>query len=89
MQDSYSSDMIHKVYELIEYGSSILTLETGDVIAAGSPAGAGMSRSVRAEQIFLKPGDKIVATIEGIGTMTHDVKGEGGSMGGPTSSRKE
>jgi 2-keto-4-pentenoate hydratase/2-oxohepta-3-ene-1,7-dioic acid hydratase in catechol pathway len=89
MQDAHSSDMIHNVYELIEYGSTILTLEAGDVLAGGSPAGTGMSRSVRAEQIFLKPGDKIVATIEGIGTMTHDVKGEGGSMGGPTSSRKE
>jgi 2-keto-4-pentenoate hydratase/2-oxohepta-3-ene-1,7-dioic acid hydratase in catechol pathway len=89
MQDAHSSDMIHNVYELIEYGSTVLTLEAGDVVAGGSPAGTGMSRSVRAEQIFLKPGDKIVATIEGIGTMTHDVKGEGASMGGPTSSRKE
>jgi len=89
MQDAHSSDMIHNVYELIEYGSTVLTLEAGDIVAGGSPAGTGMSRSVRAEQIFLKPGDKIVATIEGIGTMTHDVKGEGASMGGPTSSRKE
>jgi 2-keto-4-pentenoate hydratase/2-oxohepta-3-ene-1,7-dioic acid hydratase in catechol pathway len=87
MQDSHSSDMIHNVYELIEYGSSILTLETGDVIAAGSPAGTGMSRSVRPEQIFLKPGDKIVATIEGIGVMTHDVKAESAAPSGPTSSR--
>jgi len=87
MQDSHSSDMIHNVYELIEYGSSILTLETGDVIAAGSPAGTGMSRSVRPDQIFLKPGDKIVATIEGIGVMTHDVKAEAGAPSGPTSSR--
>jgi 2-keto-4-pentenoate hydratase/2-oxohepta-3-ene-1,7-dioic acid hydratase in catechol pathway len=86
MQDSHSSDMIHNVYELIEYGSSILTLETGDVIAAGSPAGTGMSRSVRPEQIFLKPGDKIVATIEGIGVMMHDVKAEA-APAGPTSSR--
>jgi 2-keto-4-pentenoate hydratase/2-oxohepta-3-ene-1,7-dioic acid hydratase in catechol pathway len=87
MQDSHSSDMIHNVYELIEYGSSILTLEAGDVIAAGSPAGTGMSRSVRPEQIFLKPGDKIVATIEGIGVMTHDVIAEAAAPAGPTSSR--
>jgi 2-keto-4-pentenoate hydratase/2-oxohepta-3-ene-1,7-dioic acid hydratase in catechol pathway len=78
--------MIHNVYELIEYGSSILTLEAGDVVAAGSPAGTGMSRSVRPEQIFLKPGDKIVATIEGIGVMMHDVKAEA-APAGPTSSR--
>jgi 2-keto-4-pentenoate hydratase/2-oxohepta-3-ene-1,7-dioic acid hydratase in catechol pathway len=76
MQDSRSSDMIHNVQELIEYGSSIMTLFPGDVIAGGSPAGTGMSRSVRPEQVFLKPGDKIVATIEGIGTMTHTAVAE-------------
>jgi 2-keto-4-pentenoate hydratase/2-oxohepta-3-ene-1,7-dioic acid hydratase in catechol pathway len=49
-----------------------------------------MSRSVRPEQIFLKAGDKIVATIEGIGTMTHDVKAESGRIsGGPTSSQRQ
>jgi 2,4-diketo-3-deoxy-L-fuconate hydrolase len=78
--------MIHNVYELIEYGSSILTLEAGDVIACGSPSGTGMSRSVRPEQVFLKPGDVVVASIEGIGTLTHKVKAEeGGAV--TTSSR--
>jgi 2-keto-4-pentenoate hydratase/2-oxohepta-3-ene-1,7-dioic acid hydratase in catechol pathway len=76
MQDSRSSDMIHNIHELIEYGSSIMTLFPGDVVAGGSPAGTGMSRSVRPEQIFLKAGDKIVATIEGIGTMTHTAVAE-------------
>jgi 2-keto-4-pentenoate hydratase/2-oxohepta-3-ene-1,7-dioic acid hydratase in catechol pathway len=76
MQDARSTDMIHTVPELIEYGSSIMTLFPGDVIAAGSPAGTGMSRTVRTEQIFLKDGDKIVATIEGIGTLTHTAKAE-------------
>ena len=76
MQDARSTDMIHTVAELIEYGSSIMTLFPGDVIAAGSPAGTGMSRTVRTEQIFLKDGDKIVATIEGIGTLTHTARAE-------------
>lgn len=76
MQDARSSDMIHNIHELIEFGSSIMTLFPGDVVAGGSPAGTGMSRSVRPEQIFLKPGDKIVATIEGIGTMTHTAVAE-------------
>jgi 2-keto-4-pentenoate hydratase/2-oxohepta-3-ene-1,7-dioic acid hydratase in catechol pathway len=71
MQDSRSSDMIHNISELIEFGSTVMSLFPGDVIAAGSPAGTGMSRSVRPEQVFLKPGDKIVATIDGIGTLTH------------------
>ncbi len=54
----------------------IITLFPGDLISAGSPAGTGMSRTVRAEQIFLKDGDKIVATIDGIGTLTHTAKAE-------------
>lgn len=76
MQDARSTDMIHTVKELIEFGSSIMTLFPGDVIAAGSPAGTGMSRTVRAEQIFLKDGDKIEATIEGIGTLRHTARRE-------------
>ncbi|HSL23843.1 MAG TPA: fumarylacetoacetate hydrolase family protein [Vicinamibacterales bacterium] len=80
MQDSRSSDMIHNIFELIEYGSSIMTLFPGDVISAGSPAGTGMSRSVRPEQVFLKAGDRIVATIDGIGTMTHTARAEAGSV---------
>ncbi len=76
MQDGNSSDMIHTIHELIEYASSIMTLFPGDVIAAGSPAGTGMSRSVRPEQVFLKPGDKIRATIEGIGTLNHTVRAD-------------
>lgn len=74
MQDARSTDMIHNVYELIEWGSAIITLESGDVIGGGSPSGTGMSRSVRPEQIFLKPGDVVVATIEGIGQLTHKIK---------------
>jgi 2-keto-4-pentenoate hydratase/2-oxohepta-3-ene-1,7-dioic acid hydratase in catechol pathway len=85
MQDSRSSDMIHNVNELIEYGSWIMTLFPGDVVAAGSPAGTGMSRSVRPEQVFLKPGDRIVATIEGIGTMTHVARAEGTQPSGTRS----
>ncbi len=74
MQDARSSDMIHNIYELIEFGSERLTLEAGDVISAGSPRGAGFSRSARPEQIFLKPGDTVEAYIEHIGKQTHKVK---------------
>jgi 2-keto-4-pentenoate hydratase/2-oxohepta-3-ene-1,7-dioic acid hydratase in catechol pathway len=74
MQDSSAKDMIHNIYELIEWGSAIITLESGDVIGGGSPSGTGMSRSVRPEQIFLIPGDVIVATIDGIGQLTHEIK---------------
>jgi 2-keto-4-pentenoate hydratase/2-oxohepta-3-ene-1,7-dioic acid hydratase in catechol pathway len=78
MQDGNSSDMIHTINELVGYASDIMTLYPGDVIAAGSPAGTGMSRSVRPEQVFLKPGDKIRAEIQGIGTLHHTVVAEKG-----------
>jgi 2-keto-4-pentenoate hydratase/2-oxohepta-3-ene-1,7-dioic acid hydratase in catechol pathway len=76
MQDARSTDMIHSIPELIQFSSSIMTLFPGDVIAAGSPAGTGMSRTVRTEQVFLKDGDKIVATIDGIGSLTHTARAE-------------
>lgn len=81
MQDSRSTDMIHNINELIEFGSTVMSLFPGDVIAAGSPAGTGMSRSVRPEQVFLKDGDKIVASIDGIGTLTHTAVAETASAG--------
>jgi 2-keto-4-pentenoate hydratase/2-oxohepta-3-ene-1,7-dioic acid hydratase in catechol pathway len=62
--------MIHSVYELIEYASSIITLYPGDVISNGTSGGVGMGTAVRGEQQFLKPGDEIVASIDGIGTLT-------------------
>jgi 2,4-diketo-3-deoxy-L-fuconate hydrolase len=86
MQDARSSDMIHNIGELIEFGSTVMSLFPGDVIAAGSPAGTGMSRSVRPEQVWLKDGDKIVATIDGIGTLTHTAVAEG--SGTRTSSQR-
>jgi 2-keto-4-pentenoate hydratase/2-oxohepta-3-ene-1,7-dioic acid hydratase in catechol pathway len=73
MQDATAGDMIHSLYEVIEYASSIVTLFPGDVIGAGTSGGVGMGTTVRGKQVFLKPGDKIVATIDGIGTLTHNV----------------
>jgi 2-keto-4-pentenoate hydratase/2-oxohepta-3-ene-1,7-dioic acid hydratase in catechol pathway len=70
MQEAGAGDMIHSIYELIEYGSSIITLFPGDVVNNGTSGGTGMGTAYRGEQRFLKPGDKVVATIEGIGTLT-------------------
>ena len=72
MQDANASLMIHTVYELVSYGSHILTLRAGDVLATGSPAGVG---SARTPPIFLKPGDLSVCSYEGIGTLTNPVVG--------------
>lgn len=69
MQDSTAGDMIHSVWEVIEYASSIVTLFPGDVVNAGTSGGVGMGTVVRGKQSYLKAGDEIVATIDGIGTL--------------------
>lgn len=70
MQDANTSLMIHTVNEVLSYGSHILSLRPGDVLASGSPAGVG---SARKPPIFLKAGDVSVCTYEGIGTLTNPV----------------
>jgi 2-keto-4-pentenoate hydratase/2-oxohepta-3-ene-1,7-dioic acid hydratase in catechol pathway len=69
MQEARAGDMIHTLYELIEYASSIITLFPGDVLNNGTSGGVGMGTAVRGEQRFLEPGEEIVATIDGIGTL--------------------
>ena len=63
MQDSNTSYMVHNVQSLIAYITSIQTLEPGDMIATGTPAGVGAGRQ---PPVFLKPGDVITAEIEKI-----------------------
>jgi len=70
MQESGAADMIHSIYELIEYASSIITLFPGDVINNGTSGGTGMGQAYRGEQRFLQPGETIVAEIDGIGSLT-------------------
>ena len=71
MQDASTSLMIHDVFELVAFSSSVITLRAGDVIATGSPAGVG---SARQPPIFLKAGDRTVCTYEGVGTLTNRVE---------------
>ncbi len=82
MQEARAGDMIHTLWELIEYGSSIITLFPGDVINNGTSGGVGMGTAVRGEQRFLQPGDLIEASIDGIGTLTIPVVGEDEPPGG-------
>ena len=76
MQEATAGDMIHSIWELIEYASSIITLFPGDVINNGTSGGTGAGTAFRGEQRFLKPGEEIVATIDGIGTLRLPVVGE-------------
>jgi 2-keto-4-pentenoate hydratase/2-oxohepta-3-ene-1,7-dioic acid hydratase in catechol pathway len=76
MQEATAGDMIHSLWELIEYGSSIVTLHPGDVINNGTSGGTGMGTAVRGAQRFLQPGEVVTATIDGIGTLQMQVVGE-------------
>lgn len=76
MQEAKAGDMIHSLWELIEYGSSIATLYPGDVINNGTSGGTGMGTAVRGAQRFLQPGEEVVASIEGIGTLRMPVVSE-------------
>jgi 2,4-diketo-3-deoxy-L-fuconate hydrolase len=71
MQDGNTSELIWNVFEQIEYLSSILTLQPGDLIMTGTPAGVGMGRGV-----FLQSGDVMEASIEGIGVIRNPVADE-------------
>ncbi len=66
MQDGRTSDMIFPVPALIEFLSRRSTLEPGDLIFTGTPAGVGSTRSPRR---YLQPGEEIVSKIEGIGQL--------------------
>jgi len=70
LQEARAGDMIHSLWELIEYASSIITLYPGDVINNGTSGGtAAGSAATRAGSRFLKPGEVIEASIDGIGTL--------------------
>jgi len=76
MQEATAGDMIHSLWELVEYASSIITLFPGDVINNGTSGGVGMGTAVRGEQRFLQAGEEIFATIDGIGTLRIPVVAE-------------
>jgi 2-keto-4-pentenoate hydratase/2-oxohepta-3-ene-1,7-dioic acid hydratase in catechol pathway len=70
VQDAFTWDMRFSVAALISSISSLATLEPGDVILTGTPAGLGCMRN---PQVFLKPGDCITVAIDGIGELTNRV----------------
>ena len=74
-QDSSTKNMSVGVHEIIHYISQVMTLEPGDVIATGTPAGVGVF--MKPEPRFLSPGDLIEVEIEKIGTLRNLVSKEG------------
>jgi acylpyruvate hydrolase len=73
VQDAPLADMIFDVPFLVSYVSSLATLEPGDVLLTGTPAGIGCNRK---PMVFLRPGDRVSVHIDGIGTLTNPVVAE-------------
>jgi len=73
LQHANTGDMNFSIPWLIAYLSTAMTLEPGDIISTGTPAGTGASRT---PQVFLKPGDEVSVTIEKIGELRNPVVAE-------------
>jgi len=73
MQNSNTRELIFKVPELIAYLSSVFTLEPGDIVSTGTPAGVGFARK---PPRWLSPGDDVVITIQGLGELRNPVVAE-------------
>jgi len=70
MQDSSTSNMIFGVAEVVSFVSKAITLEPGDLIITGTPAGVGAFRS---PPVWLKPGDEIAIEIDCVGRISNPV----------------
>lgn len=69
-QDSTTDDLIFPIPELLAVISAGQTLQPGDVLATGTPAGVGIGKQ---PPVFLKPGDEIAISVTGLGTLTNHV----------------
>ncbi|TML79741.1 MAG: fumarylacetoacetate hydrolase family protein [Actinobacteria bacterium] len=73
MQKARTSDLLFPPTVLVEYISTIMTLEPGDIIATGTPNGVGAGRN---PPVFLKPGQSVRTTIEGVGELVNPTVAE-------------
>jgi 2-keto-4-pentenoate hydratase/2-oxohepta-3-ene-1,7-dioic acid hydratase in catechol pathway len=70
MQDSATSEMLFSPGRLLEFATGLVTLEPGDVVTTGSPAGVGCFRD---PPVYLKPGDEVTVSVDRIGGLTNPV----------------
>ena len=71
MQSTPTSDMIFSVARLIAFLSQIVTLDPGDIVSTGTPAGVG---AFRKPPVWMKPGDEITVEVNAIGRLTNPVE---------------
>lgn len=70
-QDGNTGDMLYSIWDQIAYLSAGMTLETGDVLATGTPSGVGIGQN---PPVFLKSGDRVRCEIEKIGFIENVIK---------------
>jgi len=70
VQDSTTANLIFGIDEIISHASRTMTLEPGDLILTGTPAGVGVFRD---PQRLLQPGDEVTIDIDGVGSLTNPV----------------
>jgi 2,4-didehydro-3-deoxy-L-rhamnonate hydrolase len=70
MQDGTTADMVWRIPELIAFVSSAITLEPGDILSTGTPAGVGVFRD---PPIFLEPGDRVRCEVERLGSVENPI----------------
>jgi 2-keto-4-pentenoate hydratase/2-oxohepta-3-ene-1,7-dioic acid hydratase in catechol pathway len=73
LQNSDTRELVFKIPELIEYISSITPLLPGDVVSTGTPPGVGLGRKPKR---WLRPGETVTVTVEGLGSLTNPVVAE-------------
>lgn len=73
LQKSNTRELIFKIPDLIAFLSSVFTLEPGDIVSTGTPAGVGFTRK---PPRFLQPGEEMVVKIQGIGELRNPVVAE-------------
>lgn len=73
MQSAKLGDMIFSIAQIIAYITGFTRLLPGDIIATGTPGGVGFKRD---PQVFMRAGDRVEVTIEGIGTLVNRVEAE-------------
>ena len=74
VQSSHLGDMTFSIAQIIAYITAFTPLAPGDVIATGTPGGVGFMRE---PPLFMRPGDTVTITIEGIGTLTNTIESAG------------
>ena len=71
-QDWNTNDMIFNCRQMISFASRMMTIKPGDILFTGTPHGVIFGKP-KAEQVWLKPGDRVVCSVEKLGELAFDL----------------